>query len=180
MAFALYDSWRRVHILRNQVNSEGFLKQVQTVWTPESVTTPAESGGPTEAAASASSSKRNSVDKKKCSPGEDTKRDNKNSLGELRLSTFTNAGWNMDTTPMEKMVEFAGEGGGGGCVPIVYSEDQVRRTRSTAIFIIRTGHRMLFTRKKNLFVTIILMLRCILFTYRLFLGVTLAHFDNHV
>ena len=156
MAFALYDSWRRAHILRNQVNSEGFLKQVQTVWTPESVTTPAESGGRTAAAASASSSKRNSVDKKRSSPpGEDTKRDNKNSLGELRLSTFTNAGWNMDTTPMEKMVEVAGEGGGGGCVPIVYSEDQVRRTRSTTIFIVwATGHRMLFTRKKPLHVYI--------------------------
>ena len=47
------------------------------------------------------------------------------SRGELSLSTFVTAGWNTETTPMEKMVEVAGEGSGGGCVPIVYSEDQV-------------------------------------------------------
>ena len=109
MAFALYDSWRRAHILRNQVSSEGFLKQVTIHVNPDAeddepvqTVTPAATSSPTSTSSSSNP---------------------KESLGELSLSSF--AGWTV-STPMEKMVEVAGEGSGGGCVPIVYSEDQVR------------------------------------------------------
>ena len=106
MAYALYDSWRRALILRGQVSGEG----IKVVLAP--------------------------ANKQNSSPNGDTngyerttkfqKFDSSDNLSQVESEneglSFSSLDkeWNGS---VQKLIELAGKGGGGGCVPIVYSED---------------------------------------------------------
>ena len=108
MAYALYDSWRRALILRGQISGE----RIKLVLAPPGQKN---SSSPTEDKGSYSN--RNKPNKFGSSDSVSTLEGENN--GELSFSSLGKE-WNGS---VQKLIELAGKGGGGGCVPIVYSED---------------------------------------------------------
>ena len=107
MAYALYDSWRRALILRGQVSGEGIKLALAPVEQKKS--------SPTEDLHLYSSNEKSS----KLERAESFSTTEGENNGELSFSSLGKE-WNGS---VQKLIELAGKGGGGGCVPIVYSED---------------------------------------------------------
>ena len=107
MAYALYDSWRRALILRGQVTGEG----IKVVLAPSGQQSSSPSGDDEAYERNAKLQKFDSSDSL-------TNVESENNEG-LSFSSLDKE-WN---GPVQKLIELAGKGGGGGCVPIVYSED---------------------------------------------------------
>ena len=107
MAYALYDSWRRALILRGQITGEG----IKLVLAPP--------GQPSSSPTEDSDSYRNSKKLSKFDSADSLQNLETDNNGELSFSSL-DKDWNGS---VQKLIELAGKGGGGGCVPIVYSED---------------------------------------------------------
>ena len=108
MAYALYDSWRRALILRGQVSGEG-IKALLAPPAQTSLTSPIEDNA----------SYRNGKKESKLDNSVSLSNIESENNGELSFSSLGKE-W---TGSVQEMIELASKGGGGGCVPIVYSED---------------------------------------------------------
>ena len=112
MAYALYDSWRRAHVLRGQVSGEGLKLLILPL--PEGQTsseiTQSLQLPYLEQTRSSLPSKTATILKSSSHSGKD-----ENEGGELRLSSLGKE-WKQNSlqNSVEKMIELAGKGGGGG------------------------------------------------------------------